>query len=657
MSNKRQAFSYFIQFSLFNLCFFCLQLLYTYAHSGNFISLIPLPWAVYGELLSAIILQLLLYVPLSLLQTILLIGVLKRSSPVFSEQQWQLLIWFLTAFTLIIANAYYFPLSLFGKIFSLSVPKPLLLVLLSIFVILLGLLLINSLLSKPGLFVLVITSPMIYLLGQQTDHRQNQSAPTRPNIIILGIDSLSSQSVTSKNMPLLAEILRKSQQFTQTISPLARTYPAWCSILTGMYVKHHHAEENLIAKNQVNSQASIAWLLREQGYYTLFATDDRRFNNLDQEFGFQHIVGPKLGVTEIILGTYNDFPLGNLFINFSLTARWFPYNYSNRASFFSYYPQTFNTLVEQSLIKESPKQPLFLAVHFTLPHWPYAWAESSAQQVDNEFSLENRDVLYQSALAKVDHQFASLYSFLQQHHYLDNSLIIILSDHGETLYTANSRLTNKKNYQGTAPSVLANYFKRKTATVLNKSAGHGSDILSPNQYQSILAWQIYQKGKLISPQQQISTRVALIDIAPSILSFLNLSIPHTMDGISLLQANLPQRSFFIESGMFPNQEISKEKAMSIGKDFYHVNTKTHELELNARQLNTIKNQKLYGIIKGDWVLALYPDDTHYIPVIQNLVSNEWTDDLNSAFAKSAQAEHLKQGLQAFYGSRLSLPIQ
>lgn len=655
--------SYFLSFVLFNLCFFCLQLVLVYAHAESFTSLIKLPLGVYLEFITTLSVHLFLYLILSILQTLLILGVLKRPWHYFTEKQWLVIIWSLCVCTILSANAYYFPLSLFSTLLSPPIPTFFILILLGLSLFSLILLMINSLFYRSSLLILssvILVILCFTLINYFYKPVQKQDSNLKPNIIILGIDSLSPESINKEYMPFFYQLVQSSTQFTKTISPLARTYPAWTSILTGLYVKHHHAEENLVAKSSVNSGASIVWKLNLQGYNTIFATDDRRFNGIDKDFGFKKIIGPKLGVNDVILGTYNDFPLGNLLINFCISSRPFPYNYTNRASFFSYYPQTFNTKLQREL--ELEHNPVFLAVHFTLPHWPYAWAESLPDQVNNEFSLEKRDLLYQKALQRVDKQFNSFFSYLQQHNYFTNSLVIILSDHGEVLYNSNSRLTNYQNYEGTLPSKLAEYFKNKTATELDRSAGHGSDILSPKQYHSVLAFKIYEHGQLITGKTQIKSRVALIDLAPTILAYLNLNIPQNMDGISLLKSVLipsillPQRTFFIESGMFPNQMISKQKAKDIGKQFFKVNSKTGELEIKPSKLKIIANQKLYGVINGHWILALYPDEKTYIPVIQNLSTGQWTDDLQSHFAKSTPAIQLKKQLLQFYEHDLELSI-
>lgn len=664
MKSKSPFFSFFIYFVLFNLCFFCLQMALLYSQNGSFVHAIKLPHIVWLQIITTAIIHISLYLLLSLIQTALLIGIVKRNWHYFSAEQWQIIIWILCAIFLISANTYFFPLSITSKLFSPPLSEFFISILLTISSVFLTVLIINYLsYHRYKCFILLISSVIVYSINQSYQKKINLSPNTQPNIILLGIDSLSPESINAKNMPFFSQLLNESVQFTNVISPLARTYPAWTSILTGLYAKHHYAQENLVAKNTVKSQASIAWLLRQQGYHTVFATDDRRFNSIGKEFGFQTIIGPELGVNDVLLGSFNDFPLSNLLINLKISSWLFPFNYSNRASFFSYYPQTFSKKIKNELLNNIANKPIFLAVHFTLPHWPYAWAESLPEQVNNEFSLEKRDLLYQQALRRVDKQFQSFFIYLKEHYYLENSLIVFLSDHGETLYYPNSRLTNYQNYQGTAPSEFAEYLKKNTATVLNKSAGHGSDILSPKQYHSVLAFRIYQNGKKITKNNQVETRVALIDLAPTILNFLHVTKKDKLDGISLLPLminptfTLPQRVFFIESGMFPNQLLSKQKSIKIGKSLYNVNPVNGELEIKPAKMNYLAEQKLYGVIKDHWVLALYPNKTHYIAVIQDLSSGLWIDNLDSSFAKATPAALMYKEMQQFYGKILFLPIK
>lgn len=120
---KHLIFAYFSQFLLFNLCFFGLQLLLLYSHAESLISSIKLPLPIYFEIIGTLVIQFSLYIIISMIQALLLIGILNRSWHYFSTEQWQIIIWSLFACAILSANAYYFPLSVFSKLFSPPIPE------------------------------------------------------------------------------------------------------------------------------------------------------------------------------------------------------------------------------------------------------------------------------------------------------------------------------------------------------------------------------------------------------------------------------------------------------------------------------------------------------------------------------------------------------
>jgi hypothetical protein len=634
----------FFWFFSFNIIFFNLQLFYILAQSNSFINTLTLPLSVYVELIATFGVHIGLYLLLSLIQTILFWGVAQSWS--FNSKliyHWQFAIGALSVCTLLLSNRFFFPLSLFSRVFFLSELSPLFLSsLLVSCLIMLALFIINALWRIVSLYRITIILLLIILI-------LSVCPPLLPvpinlqtkNIILIGVDSLPPSAISIKSTPTIFQFIQTSVLFKETITPLARTFPAWTSILTGLYPYHHGARYNLMPPDFVKADKSIAWDLQQAGFETLFATDDRRFNNLNEAFGFQKIIGPKLGVNDFLIGTFNDFPLSNLLINTRLASAIFPYNYINRASHFVYYPQTFDNALTKTLRLRNQTKPLFLAVHFTLPHWPYAFASSTPAQVKDEYSVTEREQLFSTAIHQADNQVAHLLNSLKQYGYLNNSLIFLLSDHGEALYTKGSRQTRLENYQGPGGNKLADYFRRNTSTTLDKSAGHGSDLLSKEQYHCVLAGKIYQNNKPKHLIKEIKTRVALIDIHPTILAYLKLSKAHPTDGISLFNTmlnaiSLPKRTFLMESGMLPNQFLSREQARFLGGKYFLVNKKTGQLQLKTSQLSILNAMKLFAIIRGDWVLAFYPDNDGYISVTQRLSDGAWTDELDSAFAQKAR---------------------
>lgn len=662
---KTAYWHYFNHFFLFNLVFLGLQFAYILSLGSSFLHAIPLPLQVYLEMALTGCVQLVLHALLALFQAFWLWAIL-NGKHLENHHRQLLIIYALTILWVLCMNCYFFPLSEFSRLFLPPIPLALirwLLMGLSAFFLLLTLLGLMRLIKKqPRMTIALLTTGIafsLFIFSPEHESIEEEHTSTQPNIIIIGIDSFSAERLSAKETPTLFHFINQSVHFTDTISPLARTYPAWSSILTGLYPIHHQARENLTPARLVKSSASIVWPLRQAGYYSIFATDDRRFNTLGNEFGFQEIIGPKTGINDALIGTFNDFPLSNLLVNFKFSRWLFPYNYLNRASHYTYYPATFDKELAARIHAAQSLQPVFLAVHFTLPHWPYAWAQSLPAEVGDEYSVLERGNLYHAAIRQTDKQIGQLFGLLQKEGYLKNSLVIVLSDHGEALYEEGSRKTSLKGYQGQKPSLLASYFSRKTSTELQRSAGHGSDLLSPAQYTCLLGMKITQNNRPLTQAKIINTRVALIDLAPTIAAFAGLPAKIKPDGLSLLPSLLSSseppadRAFMLESGMLPNQFISREKARRYGILLFRVNPTNGLLELRQDKLQRINAMKIYGIIQGDWLLALYPDDKLYIPVLLRLSNGQWTDNLETSFAKGSPAQSLLRQLLQFYSNDLA----
>ena len=659
MKKTTPYWTWFIFFSVYNLVFLSQQFAYIASDSTTFLHGVSLPFTIYYELIATLLIHILLYILLAALQTLLLLGLTLWHLSTASLRRWHISIWLLCVCTLITSNIYLFPLSRFSVLFLPILPHALVMTILLLSLLIMGMLILNLLFFIIQRYPKLITGSLLIGFGLSVtvfkakipDEYPSQSK--NPNIILIGVDSLNPNKINAKDMPTLTDFINHGILFKETITPLARTYPSWTSILTGLYPLHHHAHYNLMPPDLVNSFKSIAWTLKHQGYQTLFATDDRRFSNMGKEFGFQTVIGPKIGANDLFMGSLNDFPLSNLLINLPLSQWLFPYNYINRASHFSYYPHSFDKALQHGLSTNNTSKPMLIAVHFTLPHWPYTWASSSPTVINDKDKHQQNESLYQLGLQQVDQQVAHFLSFLRKNGYLKNSMVILLSDHGETLALPGSRQTNATNYQGLNPSRFVDYLERKNAPAIDISEGHGSDLLSPDQYHCLLAFKIYQKSKLITPSKIINTRIALIDIAPTILNFLNLNHSN-MDGVSLLDTLIgdekpPAKRFFImESGMLPNQIISRQKAIELGKRLFRILPSQGQLQLRKDQLPTLDAMKLYAILDGDWIVALYPDDKDYIPITQRLSNGKWTDELDSDFAKNSPAKNMLRKLHHFY---------
>src|SRR5262249_49800388 len=147
---------------------------------------------------------------------------------------------------------------------------------------------------------------------------------------------------------------------------------------------------------------------------------------------------------------------------------------------------TFIRLIDKELRPE-PNKPVLLVTALTLAHWPYVWARQPQLP-----TIADR---YQESVQTLDKQFKSLYAVLKKKGLLQNSIIIILSDHGDSLGLPGDRIISQSNYQGPPDrlSLITRYSYTKRAKGqplmgIDTSAGHGTDLLSLTQLQTTLAF-------------------------------------------------------------------------------------------------------------------------------------------------------------------------
>src|SRR5262249_3447625 len=151
-----------------------------------------------------------------------------------------------------------------------------------------------------------------------------------------------------------------------------------------------------------------------------------RFSNVDATYGFDETHTPRIGASDFLLGFFGDTPLSNLVVNTRAGEWLFPHHYANRADSVIYYPDSFVHRLDRNL---TFSEPTFLAVHLTLAHWPYGWADSGS--IPHESAMVKG--AYEESATRVDRQFGDIMAMLERHGALKNAIVIVLSDHGEGL--------------------------------------------------------------------------------------------------------------------------------------------------------------------------------------------------------------------------------
>lgn len=478
---------------------------------------------------------------------------------------------------------------------------------------------------------------------------------TQPNVIFIGVDSLRVDQVSQRQalMPTVSAFLADSARFTDATTPLARTYPSWMSVLTGQYPVNSGARYNLIDPNRVEPGRTLAAELQRQGYTTLLGMDERRFANFDESYGFEHVVGPKAGVGDFVLGAINDTPISNALLHTRVGEWLFPYSFVNRAATRLYDPAGFDDHLGDRIRSLDADEPLFMIAHFCLPHWPYTWAESS-RSVDGD-RVDLRMARHQDSLRRTDEQFANLIDVLRDTGRLDNALVVVMSDHGESHGDIAGKLPDTIN------SSIANVV---TSLMTRPDWGHGTNVTQDAQYQILLAMRGY--GGVTLDAGEYAVPVATVDLAPTVMDVLKIDTDHlASDGQSLLpvlhehsDAALADRPLFMESGFSVPAIISASPDMTAvaaqGFEHYRINPDNARLEVKPLSHDWILAGKQRGVRRGDWQLVTVndPHSGEKAFGLRHRPTGEWTDDLDSPLARNAPLAQMMADLRSHYGPEL-----
>jgi hypothetical protein len=425
---------------------------------------------------------------------------------------------------------------------------------------------------------------------------------TSPHIVILGVDSLRSDLTEVSEgralTPNIDDFLRAAHRFSDAVSPLARTYPAWVSILTGRHPVSTNARFNLMPRNLVHEGDTLADALRARGYRSVYATDEVRFANLDETYGFDQLITPPMGASDFLLGTFGDLPLVNLLAGSGIGSQLFPSIHANRAAYVTYKPEHFLSRLDRELKIAGPS---FLAIHLTLAHWPYSWAGRTKPTTPQAWRPA-----YRHAIEQVDGQFKDVLRLLERKGVLENAIVVVLSDHGDALgYPSDSML-------------------RETGThreIWDSLWGHGTSVMSPHQYGVLLAMRAFGRANLPGAPGTYDWPVTLEDVRPTLEELVIGRAPGDVDGIPLVpyladparSATLDSRIRFTETCfnsvklMEGNFDVSDVAAESV--DFFQIVPESGWVQLRPDRLGEVMSKKQRAALSRDALLAAIPSWT------------------------------------------------
>jgi arylsulfatase A-like enzyme/Flp pilus assembly protein TadD len=298
------------------------------------------------------------------------------------------------------------------------------------------------------------------------------TAPKKPpSIILISIDTLradhlSSYGYNAVETPHIDALAKGGTLFSEAGSQVPLTFPSHVSLFTSTYPFFNGIEDNgeTLAPNAI----TLAALLKFHGYRTAavvggFVMDhrfglNRGFDMYDSRFNQP---SNEESPTDEIKRLGADVV--------SIANRWLSANFNS----------TF-----------------FLFIHFYDLHTPYNLPASESARFGTGYDAE---------LRYVDEQVGAFLNILRQRNLFDNSLVVLLSDHGESL------------------------------------EDHGEDAHGFFVYQSTIRVPmiVHWPGGSAGFPAKIDDPVRLVDVAPTILEFAGIPAPPEFQGRSLMELLRP----------------------------------------------------------------------------------------------------------------------
>jgi hypothetical protein len=428
----------------------------------------------------------------------------------------------------------------------------------------------------------------------------------RKNIVFIGIDGLRFDT----QLDLEGAIDDRPLTFPFVVTPLASTLPAYKAIFSGVPPDRNGQRFPFPDPAEASMQAPNAALeeLQKLGYRTEFMIDDSRFLYFSEGAGLDRFQGPRLNFgnfafplflrSPLIFGAFNN-PLGYLLLP-DLRAN-FAYANTYRLEYFT------EAVASRLADLGRSGKPFFLSAHTSALHWPSSYRYpyykrggifksgphpfSLARLHPNEFGISGLEYgaemrerfleSYDLGVRMVTREFViPILAQLRELGLLDRTVVVLMSDHGETFWST-----------GPFPD--------------DKAPKHGFSLVAEDD--SDLAFmRIFSafKSSRLSP-----CNLGLQDLVP--LASALASPDFKEDSLNDILANHPLQ--FSESGIWQGAYFPDATVLGIRTlfDMVEVSEAGGNVKLHEGLLPLLEFQKERAVYEGPFRLTLFPAVTGY----------------------------------------------
>lgn len=441
------------------------------------------------------------------------------------------------------------------------------------------------------LFILVIIG------CKNVEPKVKQEIGAQPNVIIIMVDTLRADHTgcygyeknTTPNIDKLAEDGEVIEQFYSTSS---WTMPAVMSLFTGLYPVNHRTTN--YSTRLPDEIPTIAQILKDNGYSTKGIVSNVTVNSI---FGFDK------GFDSYDDETYRMVNEMRAVSIESSTDSVEPHAYITSP--------IITRIAKDWLANREDKSPFFMYIHYTDPHFSYIPPPPYDKEFDNNYigeltgweikdnpdlpdNVTKRDwehlvALYDGEIKWTDKHIGEFIEQVKAQGLYDNSIIIVLGDHGEEF------------------------------------GEHGGIAHGETLYQEAVLVPCIYKGASFSKQSSFRATGSIVDLAPTILE--QTGCPKAVsDGVSLTDLKPAENALLLETRVFGKKSaLIKEGFKYITDDSSNI-VEIYNLKTDSEEKNNLINKVPNGLGDAVKILeGLYNKSGIDIPNALNLSGKVKTD--------------------------------
>lgn len=292
-----------------------------------------------------------------------------------------------------------------------------------------------------GLLALVCIPSISWLKEHRALSQLPPATPGSPNVLVIVVDTLradhlSAYGYSRPTSPNIDRLAREGVMFDNAISTCSWTYPSHVSLVTGRYqFEHGTVQPEAIPlfipnKSSFGGYPTIGEVLQQRGYRTGAFSANRFYfaGNMGFHRGFIHFEDYYYSTFDRVSRTLPGKEFVHLYWKWfrsRLTADWL--SYGTRYGLRKRGDEVNREFLRW--IDRSGSHPFFAFLNYLDAHGPYG-----VPSLGSKFSGGTGDVDgYDDGVRYDDDQIGRLLHGLEQRGLLKNTLVVITSDHGESL--------------------------------------------------------------------------------------------------------------------------------------------------------------------------------------------------------------------------------